>query len=105
MHQKKTALRVIGFLLSLILTISLYFIVVSPDFFHLNSGMAVKVIFMLAILQALVQSVFFLDIWSKGDLFWNVGFYVSTISVIVVIVFFTIWIMANLDYNMMPRMA
>lgn len=103
MHQKKLGLRVIGFLTSLIVTISVYLIVIHPEFFDLSSEMAVRVIFILAILQATFQSIFFLDIWEEEDLLWNVGFYVSTLSVIGIIIVFSLWIMESLNYNMMAN--
>ena len=101
MH-KKTAFRIIGFALSLILTLSIYFIVVHPDFFHLRPESLVKAIFTLAVLMALVQCLFFLDIVSEENAFWKIVFFASTLSVIGIIIFFSIWIMSSLNYNMMP---
>jgi heme/copper-type cytochrome/quinol oxidase subunit 4 len=100
---KKTAFRIIGFVLSLALTLSIYSIVVRPDFFHLRPEAAVKAIFTLATVMALVQCLFFLDILSEEDAPWNIGFFVSTLSIIGIIIFFSIWIMSSLDYNMMPN--
>jgi heme/copper-type cytochrome/quinol oxidase subunit 4 len=100
---KKTAFRIIGFVLSLALTLSIYSIVVRPDFFHLHPEAAVKAIFTLATIMALVQCLFFLDILSEEDAPWNIGFFVSTLSIIGIIIFFSIWIMSSLDYNMMPN--
>jgi cytochrome o ubiquinol oxidase operon protein cyoD len=102
MHQQTLHLRIIGFVASLLLTLTAYFIVVHPEHFHLNINMANMVIFILAILQAIVQLIFFIDIWDKKGPPWNLGVFVSTISVIVIIIFFSIWIMENLNYNMMP---
>ena len=86
---KKTAFRIIGFVLSLILTLSIYFIVIHPDYFHAGPEASAKAILALAAVMALVQCLFFLDILSEEDALWNIGFFVSTLSVIGIIVFFS----------------
>ena len=100
---KKTAFRIIGFVLSLMLTLSIYFIVVRPEYFHAGPQAAIKAIITLAAIMALVQCLFFLDILSEEDCLWNIGFFVSTLSVIGIIVFFSMWILSSLAYNMMPN--
>lgn len=100
MNQKAIVLRVIGFTGSLILTMLAYFMIVSPHLFHLQPTQVIPLIVILAILQSIVQLIFFL-LWKEKDGYWNLIFYVSTVGIIFVIVFFSIWIMDTLNYRMM----
>jgi len=100
MHNTLTS-RVIGFVASLILTVGAFFIVLHPEFFHLRIQMAIAIIFLAAILQFMVQSICFLHIWSEKGPRWNLVIFVSTISMIIIIIVGSIWIMDHLDYNMM----
>lgn len=75
--------RIIGFLSSLILTlITFFFIATSPNTFLLLG---------LAITQMIVQSICFLSIKGERGLF-----FVSTLSVVVIIIAGTLWIMPRL---------
>lgn len=103
MHKRALISRVIGFVASLVLTMTAYFIIVNPDYFHFTQDMAVKGILLLAFLQASVQVMFFLDLWHEKGPPWNLGSFLSTLSIIFIIIFFSIWIMDNLNYNMMPK--
>jgi heme/copper-type cytochrome/quinol oxidase subunit 4 len=102
--DRKTTLRIIGFIASLVLTFVIYSLVVHPALFHLGPDGAVRAMLILAVLMAVIQCLFFLDIVSERDALWNIGFFVATLSVVAIIVFFSMWIMASLDYNMMPGM-
>jgi cytochrome o ubiquinol oxidase subunit IV len=102
MDQKTLPRRIVGFLLSLLLSFCAYFIILHPGLFQLRNVTAVQAILLLAALQSFVQFVFFLDVWREKGALWNLGFFVSTISIICIIIFFSIWIMDNLNYNMMP---
>jgi cytochrome o ubiquinol oxidase operon protein cyoD len=93
--------RLFGFIASLILTGAAFFIFFHPDFFHLEMKMNIALIFVLAILQCSVQSIFFLHILSEKGPRWNLVVYASTISIIFIIIFFSIWIMDNLNDRMM----
>lgn len=101
MHENAIRLRIVGFLLSLILTLVAYTIIVNPEWFHLVPPMAIKAILALAFAQALVQVLFFLDIWWEKGPLWNLNVFLSTLSIIFIIIFFSIWIMGNLDHRMM----
>ncbi len=103
MHRTLIA-RIIGFVASLILTVAAFIIVIHPDFFSLTMQMNILAIFLLAILQFIVQSVCFLKLLEEKGPRWNLFVYLSTISIVLVIVIFSIWIMHHLDYNMMPHM-
>jgi len=99
MHQ--LTLRITGFLASVILTVAAYFIIVRPDFFHLGIKTAIFIILFLAFLQLVVQFIFFLNIWREKGSYWNSGLFVFTLSFVIIIVAFSIWIMNHLNYNMM----
>lgn len=102
MHQHALAMRIIGFLTSLLLTLTAYCVMMYPESFHLMPDKAILAIFFLALLQATVQLLFFLDLWREEGPLWNLSFFLSTVSVIFVIIFFSIWIMDHLNENMMP---
>ncbi len=92
---------VIGFALSLFLTLLAYFI--AKD--HLSSGLSlVYVILGLATLQALLQCIFFLHINAESHPRWSLISLIFTVIVLIIIVGGSLWIMYNLDYNMMPTM-
>jgi len=94
--------RIIGFVASLILTMAAYFIIISPESVKLTIETAIYAILLLALFQATVQVLFFLDLWREKGPPWNLSAFVSTLSIIFVIIFFSIWIMDHLNYNMMP---
>lgn len=102
MPQKAIGMRISGFVTSLILTLLTYFIIVYPAHFHLSTQAAVVTIFNLALLQFIAQFIFFLDLWREDGPPWNVGIFLSTVSIIFIIIFFSIWIMNHLNENMMP---
>lgn len=93
-------LRVTGFVLSLTLTLIAYFIMIQPHIFHFSSQMAIIMILSLAIAQAIVQLIFFINVWKEKGTLWNLGIFVSTVSILFVVVFFSIWIMNHLNNNM-----
>jgi cytochrome o ubiquinol oxidase subunit IV len=97
------ALRIIGFLASLLLSLIAFFIIIHPEYFHLKVEAAIVVIFILAVLQFIIQFVFFLDLWREQAPRWNLFVFFSTMSIILIIILASIWIMGHLDYNMMPK--
>lgn len=95
------SLRFTGFLTSLVLTLAAYFLILHPEFFHSDIKSIVIIIFTLALLQALVQLIFFINIWKEEEkTLWNFGVFLSTVSIIFIIIFFSIWIINHLNYNM-----
>ena len=101
MHSKSLTSRVVGFVASLVLTVSAFLIFFRPDLFQLGMKINLVVIFVLAVLQCIVQSIFFLNILNEKGPRWNLVVFASTVSVVVIIVVFSIWIMNHLNYNMM----
>jgi cytochrome o ubiquinol oxidase operon protein cyoD len=90
---------VVGFLLSLVLTLVAYSLVVG----HVMSGNAlVAAILGFAVLQMIVQIVFFLHLGREPKPHWNLAFFVATVGLIFVVVGGSMVIMHNLHYNMAP---
>jgi cytochrome o ubiquinol oxidase subunit IV len=97
------ALRIIGYVGSLLLTLAAFFLFSHPEYFHLKVWMVILIIFIFALIQFVVQFVFFLDLWREKGPRWNLFVFFSTMSIILIIILASIWIMDHLDYNMMPR--
>jgi heme/copper-type cytochrome/quinol oxidase subunit 4 len=94
-------LRITGFFSSLILSLVSFSIIIDPHAFNLEINAAVIAIFILALGQSLVQLYFFIDVWEEEDgTQWNLGVFASTVSIIFIIIFFSMWIINHLNYNM-----
>lgn len=96
--------RLLGFTLSIFLTLVAYWVIMNPHYFHFKVFGAMFVISILAVLQFVVQFIFFISIWREKGPPWNLGIFLSTLSLIVIIILGSIWIMHHLDHNMMPWM-
>ena len=94
------ALRITGFIASLILTLTAYFIILYPEFFNFTIKSAIIVIFLLALVQSVVQLIFFINVWKEEGSLWNLSVFISTVSIIFIIIYFSIWIINHLNYNM-----
>lgn len=101
MKEETILSRWVAFISSLILTIVAFWIIVQPDFFHLRVRGAIFCILVLAILQFIIQSLFFLNLWNEKRPRWNLIIFATTISIIITIVVGTIWIMNELNQRMM----
>lgn len=101
MYKNALFLRTVGFVASLIFTLAAYFLIVNPDFFHLEMGTILILLFAFAICQFIAQLTCFFHIWREKGLGWNLGVFVSTLSLLFIIIAFSIWIMDHLDYHMM----
>jgi cytochrome o ubiquinol oxidase operon protein cyoD len=89
-----------GFALSILLTLAAYSAVVQKVF---EGAMLTAVILGLAVIQLTVQVIFFLHLGQESKPRWNLIFFLSTISIILTVVIASLWIMANLNYNMTPH--
>ncbi len=96
----------IGFGLSLLLT----FLAFGLTILHVNSGhyfihhsLIIPVILVLAMLQLVVQLVFFLHVLHEDKPRWNLLFFIGTFSLVLLVVISSLWIMAHLNYNMTPQ--
>ncbi|MBY0378765.1 MAG: cytochrome o ubiquinol oxidase subunit IV, partial [Burkholderiales bacterium] len=92
---------IIGFILSIVLTIIPYYLVVNHSLGTVNTYI---VILIFAVLQLIVQIVFFLHLNSGSGPKWNLMAFIFTLVVLIILVIGSLWIMANLDYNMMEHM-
>jgi len=90
---------IVGFLASLALTFTTYYIAIVHYFY----GQFEQFVLMgLAMLQALFQLIFFLHLGIETQPRWKLMLFFLMLFIMVVIVVGSIWIMANLDYNLMP---
>jgi cytochrome o ubiquinol oxidase operon protein cyoD len=64
----------------------------------------VAVIVGLAIIQLFVQLFFFLHLGEESKPRWNLMVLLFAAMVVIIVVFGSLWIMNNLNYNMMPDM-
>jgi cytochrome o ubiquinol oxidase operon protein cyoD len=91
-----------GFGLSLMLTLTAYFLVLR----HVNSHhVAIShstLMFMLtgtALVQLIVQLIFFLHLDRESKPRWNLTVLFFAVTVVVIVVFGSLWIMNNLNYH------
>jgi cytochrome o ubiquinol oxidase subunit IV len=92
----------IGFVLSFVLIIAAYRIVTH----HHLSGISLSLtIFGVAITQAIIQLVFFLHLGLESKPHWNTITFFFTLLVIVLIIGGSLWIMHNINYDLMPGMG
>ncbi|HEY5695828.1 MAG TPA: cytochrome o ubiquinol oxidase subunit IV [Candidatus Saccharimonadales bacterium] len=88
----------VGFGLAVATTLLAYWFVVGHVF---TGGWLVAAIMLLAVLQLAIQMVFFLHLGSGREARWNVVSFFFMTLILVVIVAGSLWIMYNLNYNMM----
>lgn len=87
---------VIGFILSVATTLLAYFVVVNH---MVPKDMIVYAVLGIAVIQLIVQMTFFLHLGHGSK--WKAATFYFTLLVVLIVVVGTIWIMNNLDYNMM----
>lgn len=96
--QKTLKSYIIGYTLSLLLTLIPFALVgkrlLSDKYLYIS-------ITVLALIQLYVQVVFFLRLNASPKGKWNFVSFMFTILIIVVVVFGSLWIMYNLNNNMM----
>jgi len=96
------ATYIIGFVLSVLLTLAAYVSFTS----NILSGK--ELLFALiapAIAQLLVQLVFFLHLGKESRPRWNLTVFLFMLIMVGIVVIGSLWIMHNLDYHMMPHDA
>ena len=87
----------VGFVLSLLLTATAYLLVVNGSAsMWLYAGIGI-----LALVQMIVQLVFFLHLGEESGPRYKIVSFIIMAGVLVIVVVGSLWIMANLDYNMM----
>lgn len=96
--MKNFIFYIIGFVLSVVLTLAAYLAVTEE---WLEGAALVGLIVGLATVQFIVQVVFFLHLGDEAKPRWKLSAFLFTLLVLVIIVGGSLWIMANLNYNMM----
>lgn len=94
-----------GFLISVGLTlVAFYFGYQHVNSDHISySHQVLRILFgALAIVQLIVQLIFFLHLGKGVDKAWNLAALFSTAFIILLLVVGSIWIMNHLNYNMTP---
>lgn len=87
-----------GFILSITLTLLAYWAVVGGAY---QAGFVIAIIVGLAVLQLFVQLFFFLHLGEEMQPRWRLVMLGFGILVVFIVVFGSLWIMDNLNYNMM----
>ncbi len=89
-----------GYVLSLVLTVAAYLLVTHPSY---STSLIVGLISALAVVQFLVQLVFFLHISAERKPRWKLMVFIFMVGIVLIIVVGSIWIMNNLNYRMTPQ--
>jgi len=95
----------VGFGLSIIFTLAAFWAVqIHLDSHHTfpTDTVLIAIITSLAVVQLVVQLVFFLHMGSEKRPRWNLAAFVFMLLVLVILVFGSLWIMNNLNYHMTP---
>jgi cytochrome o ubiquinol oxidase operon protein cyoD len=88
---------IFGFILSIALTLTAYFVTVNR---LLTGWDFMLVVVGLAFIQFLVQLIFFLHLNQEKKPRWNFMVFVSTIGLILIVIIGSLVIMQNLNYHM-----
>jgi cytochrome o ubiquinol oxidase operon protein cyoD len=89
-----------GFVLSVILTLLAYALLSR----HVVQGwQAIYAVVGLAVVQLVVQLVFFLHLGHESEPRWNLLVFDFTLIIVSIVVVGSLWIMNNLHYTMTPR--
>lgn len=102
MGKYKISHYIIGFTLSLALTLTAYILVVNKYF---SSKATLALIMALAIVQLFVQLIFFLHLGSEAKPRLKLAIFSFTLLVVLIVVGGSIWVMSHLNYhheNMSP---
>lgn len=99
-HPLSLGKYVVGFVSSVVVTMAAYLLVTRGSWSH---STVVAVISGLAIVQFLVQMVFFLHIGDERRPRWKLAVLGFMLGVVLLIVFGSVWIMNNLNYRMTPE--
>lgn len=90
---------VIGFLVSIFLILSVFFLTIKTD---IRGGALLVVVLGLGIVQAAIQLVFFFHLGLEPKPRWNLMTFFFMVMVIILIIGGSMWIMHNIEYNLMP---
>lgn len=90
----------IGFILSIILTAIPFWMVMDGS---ASKATTLAVVLVCAVVQLLVHLVYFLHLDRKSEGGWNMVAIVFAAIIILIVVVGSLWIMWNLNYNMMTH--
>ena len=103
-HHRTTRSRVmtyiVGYILSVFLTLAAYLLVKQGI---ASQNILIGLIVGLAMVQVLVQLLFFLHLGSETKPRWRLFVFLFMLVVISILVFGSLWIMSNLNYRMTPQ--
>jgi cytochrome o ubiquinol oxidase subunit IV len=103
-HKASVTSYTIGFLLSIGLTLAAYIVVEthtrSGHVAYSHDGITIAIM-ALALVQLVVQVTWFLHLGSESKPKWNVVSFLFMVLTVLIIGIGSIWIMNNLNYNMM----
>lgn len=88
-----------GFALSLVLTAIPFWLVATHS---LGAVATAVLILLMALVQIIVQMVYFLHLNTRSEGGWNFLAAMFTVVLVVIAISGSIWVMYNLDINMMP---
>ncbi|GAA0627393.1 cytochrome o ubiquinol oxidase subunit IV [Brevundimonas kwangchunensis] len=88
-----------GFIISAVLTIIPFAMVMMGDF---SSTLNIAVIVGFAVVQIVVQMIYFLHLHPKSEGGWNLLAFLFTAIILVIVISGSLWVMHHLDSNMMP---
>jgi cytochrome o ubiquinol oxidase operon protein cyoD len=92
---------VVGFILSLLLTLSAFLLVSEHILNHWSLNLTIV---SLALIQVFIQLFFFLHLGNEPQPKWNLLVFIFMVLVVFILVAGTLWIMFNLDYRGMMMM-
>lgn len=106
MNKARAAYRnyIAGFLLSIVLTLAVYIPVARHVHSHhtiYSDGLLLALMFCLAVVQLVVQLVFFLHLGRESKPRWNLMVFGLMLIVLLIVVGGSLWIMDNLNYHML----
>jgi len=91
----------LGLVLSLLLTAAAFWIVRHHDLTDFGTTLAIVG---LGLAQVLFQLFFFLHLGLESKPHWGMITFLFTVMVILIVIGGSLWIMANLNYDLMPPM-
>ncbi len=89
----------LGFVLSLLLLVSAFRVDV---YHHLSNTLLNITIVSIAFVQVVLQLIFFFHLGLEDKPRWNLITFLFVVLVIIIIIGGSLWIMHNLNYNVMP---
>lgn len=90
---------VVGFILAVVLTAIPFWLVMARP---LDTGITVAIIMIFAVAQVVVHMIYFLHMSPKSEGGWTFTTLIFTLIVVVIMLAGSIWVMHNLNTNMMP---